>query len=431
MIPRYSRPALARIWSDAHKYETWLQVELAACEAMEAAGSVPAGTAAAVRPLVRIDADEIDRIEQGTRHDVIAFLTHVENQAGPPARFLHRGMTSSDVLDTAFALQICEALDEIEGGLRSFRRALSGRARELRAVPMVGRTHGIHAEPVTMGLVFAALHAEMGRNERRLRSAREAVAVGKLSGAVGTNAHLDPAIEARALAALGLGRDPAPTQVVPRDRHAELFCALAVTAATIEKLALTVRHWQRTEVLEAEEAFGRGQKGSSAMPHKKNPILSENLCGLSRLVRASAGAALENVALWHERDISHSSVERIIAPDTTTLVDFMLSRATGLVEGLVVHKDRLAANLERTGGLVFSEGVLLALVDAGCPRQQAYEAVQACALASFGGGGDFRALCAAHPKISPHLTAEHLARLFDVRHALRHVDAIIDRALEV
>lgn len=429
MIPRYSREPLVRIWSAEHRYECWLKVELAACEAMEDAGLVPAGTAAAIAPRVKLRASRIEEIEETTRHDVIAFLTHVEEQAGPPARWLHRGMTSSDVLDSAFALQLLEAADAIVAGVDALRAALRDRAREHRATAMVGRTHGIHAEPTCLGLVFAGLYAELGRDRERLVRARANVAFGKIAGAVGTYAHLTPEIERSALARIGLQPETVATQIVPRDRHAELFGALALTAATIERLALTVRHLQRTEVLEAEEPFERGQKGSSAMPHKRNPILSENLCGLARVVRAAVAPALENVALWHERDISHSSVERMTAPDATATLDFMLARATRLVAGLVVYPENIAQNLERTGGLVFSEGVLLALVDQGLARQEAYVMVQRNAMRAWAGEAPFRALLEADPEVVDRLGAAGIAACFDLGHVLRHVDVILDRAL--
>jgi adenylosuccinate lyase len=439
MIERYTRPALAALWSDGHRYATWLRVELAACEAMEAAGRVPAGTAAAVRARAagKLDARQILEIEERTRHDVIAFLTHVEALAGEPARWLHLGMTSSDVLDASLALLLKEAADEILAGLDGLRAACARRAEEHRRTPMIGRSHGIHAEPVTAGLVFAGFYAELGRARRELLRAREEIAVGKIAGAVGTYANLDPAIEAVALGTLGLRPETVPTQIVARDRHAGYFAALARLGASIDRLATTVRHWQRTEVGEAMEAFGKGQKGSSAMPHKKNPILSENLCGLARLLRSYAQAALEDVALWHERDISHSSVERVIGPDATATADFMVRRATSLVEGLVVNEARMRQNLEYTGGLFFSEAVMLALIHAGMGRQAAYELVQKHALgasATLGlpaghGQPSFRARLGADPEIAALLSAEKLDRAFDLQHHLRFADAIIDRAL--
>jgi adenylosuccinate lyase len=444
MIARYTRPALATLWSDAHRYDVWLRVELAACDAMEAAGVVPAGTAAAVRAAAegKLDPARILEHEERTKHDVIAFLTHVEELAGEPARWLHLGMTSSDVLDAALAVLLVEAAGEILDGIDLLRLACRARAIEHRATPMIGRSHGIHAEPITAGLVFAGFYAELGRARLALARARDEIAVGKIAGAVGTYANLEPAIEAQALATLGLRPETVPTQIVARDRHAGYFQALARAGTAVERIALCVRHWQRTEVGEAEEAFGRGQKGSSAMPHKKNPILSENLCGLARLLRSYQVAALEDVALWHERDISHSSVERVIGPDGTSLCDFMVRRAASLVEGLRVNVDRMRQNLELTGGLFFSEAVLLQLIRKGLSRQTAYEMVQRNALravdARRGAGPGlektqadvgFRGLLGADPEIRARLTLAEIDGAFDLSHHLRHAGGIIDRAL--
>jgi adenylosuccinate lyase len=436
MIDRYTRPALAKIWSDARRYETWLKVELAACEAMELAGLVPAGTATEVRVKAsgKLDPKRILEHEERTRHDVIAFLTHVEELTGASARWLHLGMTSSDVLDASFAILLREAADEILQGVDQLRTALAYKAEEHRTTPMIGRSHGIHAEPIVAGLVFAGFFAEVGRAKRVFVIARDEVSVGKIAGAVGTYANLNPELEAKALAQLGLRPEVVPTQIVARDRHASYFFALARLGTAIERIALTVRHWQRTEVGEAGEAFGKGQKGSSAMPHKKNPILSENLCGLARLLRAYSSSALENVALWHERDISHSSVERVIGPDATSTADFMARRAAGLIEGLVVYPDRMKRNLEHTGGLFFSEGVMLALVRTGLPRQTAYEMVQKHALvasAELGMGvpPSFRSRLGADPEIASRLSSSELDQAFDLKHHLRWSGTIIDRAL--
>src|SRR4051794_9434733 len=431
MIARYTRKELVELWSDSHRHEIWLRVELAACAEMEKAGTVPAGTTAAVRAKAagKLDPARILEHEERTRHDVIAFLTHVEELAGEPARWLHLGMTSSDVLDAAFALQLVAATDEIIAGVDLLRAACRRRAEEHRATPAIGRSHGIHAEPITAGLVFAGFHAEVVRARRALLTARDEVAVGKIAGAVGTYANLDPQIELRALTSLKLRPETVPTQIVARDRHAALFQAVARLGTAIERIAVTVRHWQRTEVGEAMEAFGKGQKGSSAMPHKKNPILSENLCGIARLLRSYADASMENVALWHERDISHSSVERVIGPDATGLADFMVRRAAGLVDGLVVNAERMKKNLDLTGGLYFSEAVMLTLVRKGMARQAAYELVQRSALAAVEGKGSFRALLAADADISKRLTAADIDRAFDLQHHLRHTSAIIDRAL--
>ncbi|MCC6215011.1 MAG: adenylosuccinate lyase [Polyangiaceae bacterium] len=430
MIPRYTPTDFAELFSDAARYATWLEVELAACEAMEAAGFVPEGTTRLLRGLdLRLDPARIDAIERTTRHDVIAFLTHVEELAGEPARWLHRGMTSSDVLDTSLALQLVRATDALLARVDALLAALARRAREHAHLPMIGRSHGIHAEPVTFGVALAGHYAELERGRARLRAARVEIAVGKIAGAVGTYAHLSPEIERSALASLGLEPETVSTQVVARDRHAALFAALALVAAGIERLATNVRHWQRTEVGEAAEAFGAGQKGSSAMPHKKNPILSENLCGLARVVRAALTPALENVVLWHERDISHSAVERMLVPDATATLAFMLDRARGLVEGLVVRPERMAENLERSRELFYSEAVMLALVETGLPRQAAYELVQRNALAAFEGAGRFRELLGADADIAARLTPETLGRCFDLEHALRWCDAIVARAL--
>ena len=441
MIPRYSRPELAALWDDRYRFELWLEIELSVCEAMERAGTVPAGTAAQVRAKAsgKLDAERILEIEKTTRHDVIAFLTHVEELAGEPARWLHLGMTSSDVLDTALALQTGRALDKIIAGTIGLANALATKAHEHATTPTIGRSHGIHAEPITAGLVFARWNAEVVRASSRLVRARHAIAVGKIAGAVGVYGNLDPQIERAALGKLGLEPETVATQIVARDRHAEVLVAIALLGTAIEQIALGVRHWQRTEVGEAEEGFAPGQKGSSAMPHKKNPILSENLTGLARLLRSYAQAGMEDVALWHERDISHSSVERVAMPDATILADFMVARATGLVQGLVVHAARMRANLERFGGLYFSEAVLLALVKTGLPRQKAYEMVQRSALAAINEAaadgvtgakpGRFRELLGKDPDVSSRLDPAALDACFDLDHHLRHAPAILERAL--
>ncbi|HET6610479.1 MAG TPA: adenylosuccinate lyase [Kofleriaceae bacterium] len=431
MIERYSREPMTALWSDAARFDAWLEVELCALLAMEEEGAAPAGTAAMIRERAagKLSPARIGEIEAKTRHDVIAFLTHVEELAGEPARWLHLGMTSSDVLDSAQALQATGALDQIVAGARGLAEALRQRAEEHRKTPMIGRSHGIHAEPVTFGVVLLRWRAAVCRGIARIERARDGLAVGKIAGAVGTYASLSPAIEQRALAALGLRPETVASQVVARDRHAEALAALAMVAGAIEDIAVGVRSFQRTEVGEAEEGFAPGQKGSSAMPHKKNPILSENLTGLARLVRAYAGAALENLALWHERDISHSSVERVSLPDATILVDFMLARATSVVTRLVAHPERMRENLERTRGLIFSEGVLLALCKKGLARQRAYEMVQRAALGSMNGGASFRERLAADPEIAAALSAAELGAAFDLEHALRHVDFIFERAL--
>jgi adenylosuccinate lyase len=431
MIPRYSLPEFTALWSDRTRYGIWLEVELAGCEAMEQAELVPRGTAAELRAMkLDLDPERIEEIERTTRHDVIAFLTHVEQLAGEPARWLHRGMTSSDVLDTSLGVQLVRVTDLLLSQCDRLIQALSRRAAEHVATPMIGRSHGIHAEPVTFGVVLAGHLVEIKRGRQRLERARQEIAVGKLAGAVGTYAHLAPEIEARALASLGLVPETVATQVVARDRHAAFSAALALLAAGIERLATNVRHWQRTEVGEAEERFARGQKGSSAMPHKRNPILSENLCGLARMVRSSLVPALENVALWHERDISHSSAERMFLPDATSTLGFMLQRAAGIVEGLVVYAERMRQNLDRSGGLFFSEGVMLALIGKGVARQRAYEIVQRSAMRSFEGGGRFQDLLAADAELGALLGPEELAQCFDLEHALRWAKDIVDRAIQ-
>jgi adenylosuccinate lyase len=430
MIPRYTPKEFSSLWSDRTKYETWLEVELAACEAMEAEGLVPSGTARSLREKnLVLDPSRIDTIEATTRHDVIAFLTHVEELAGEPARWLHRGMTSSDVLDTSLSLLLVRALDLLVERTDRVVQALSVRAREHARTPMIGRSHGIHAEPVTFGVALAGHLAEFKRGRVRLLRAREEIAVGKIAGAVGTYAHLSLEVEARALEQLGLRPETVSTQVVARDRHAAFFSALALLATAVERLATNVRHWQRSEVGEAEERFGKGQKGSSAMPHKRNPVLSENLCGLARIVRSAVIPALENVALWHERDISHSSVERMVAPDATTTLGFMLERSAGLVEGLVVYPARLKQNLELTGELFFSEAVMLELVHKGLARQRAYEMVQRSAMRAFQGEGAFRDFLKGDAEVGALLSASEIDACFDLDHALRYAERLVERAI--
>lgn len=428
MIERYTRHDMSVLWSDRTRYETWLEVELAVCRAMEG-GLVPAGTADRIRLKVSLDPERILEIENKTRHDVIAFLTHVEEQAGEPARWLHLGLTSSDVLDTAFALQLKQAGLVILGRIDTLAESLARRAQETKALPMVGRTHGIHAEPTSVGLVFAAYYAEIHRHRERIAHAVRNLSTGKISGAVGIYTNIAPEVEGQALKTLGLEPEPCATQVIPRDRHAEFFCVLAQLSATLEKMAIQVRHWQRTEVGEAREAFGAGQKGSSAMPHKRNPILSENICGLGRLVRGYAQTALENVQLWHERDISHSSVERVIAPDATILIDFMLHRMNTVMDGLVFDRERLVHNLNLSGGLIFSEAVMLALIKKGLGRQRAYELVQRSAMGAQDGRGEFERLLGSDSEVSSRLSAEELSACFDIDHHLRHVDLILQRVL--
>jgi len=427
MIPRYSRQRLNDIWSDQNRFECWLDIELGLVEALEERGQAPRGTAADIRSKTTLDPERILEIEKVCKHDVIAFLTHVEEQAGPPARFAHLGLTSSDVLDTAFGLQLVQATDAILESLDGLMAAVKKRAFEHKHTVMIGRSHGIHAEPVTFGLTMAIWYDELRRNKARLLDARETVRVGKLSGAVGTFANTEPEIEAYVCEKLGLKPAPTSTQVIQRDRHAHYFTTLAVVASTLEKMAVAVRHWQRTEVLEAEEPFTKGQKGSSAMPHKRNPILSENVTGLARIVRTNAMAALENVALWHERDISHSSVERVIGPDSTTLLDFALVRMTRVVDGLVVYPENMKRNMALTGGLYFSQRFLLALVDKGVDRQEAYVLVQRNAMPVWEEGKDFKEELLNDPDVAKHLTAEEIEEHFDLTVHLRHIDTLFER----
>ena len=428
MIERYTLPRMGAVWTSKRKYETWLQVELAACEAREESGEVPRGVARRVKRKVAIDPARIEEIEQVTKHDVIAFLESVAEQAGPPARHLHVGLTSSDVLDTGLAMQLVEAVGIIQKDLDALLKVLQDQAFAYRKTMMVGRSHGIHGEPISLGFKFAIWYEEFKRQRKRLVAAGEDVAVGKLSGAMGTFAHLPPRIEKITCAKLGLKPAPVSNQVVQRDRHAAFVSALALVAASIEKVATEIRHLQRTEVLEAEEYFSAGQKGSSAMPHKRNPVGSENLCGLARVIRANSLAALENVALWHERDISHSSVERIIIPDSTILIDYMLVRLTQLLKNLMVYPERMLENLNLKGGLVYSQRLLLALVDQGVERKVAYEAIQRSAMEAWEGGESFHDLVSEDPLVSRKLTQAEIESCFDPEWYVRHLDEVYRRA---
>ncbi len=427
MIDRYSRPEMREIWSDDGRYRRWLAVELAVSDELAARGVVPRDALAAIRSRARVDAARVAEIEREVRHDVIAFLTCVAESVGPEARWLHFGLTSSDVLDTALALQIRDAGALLLAGVDRVGDVLQRRAEEFRHTPCVGRTHGVHAEPTTFGLKLLVFSAEMRRQRARLLRALEEAAVGKLSGAVGTFAHLPPDLEEAVCARLGVGFEPAATQVVQRDRHAALAAALAGVAASLEKFAVEFRHLARTEVREVEEEFGAGQRGSSAMPHKRNPWRFENLSGLARLLRGYAVAALENQALWHERDISNSSVERVVFPDATATLDFMLQRFAGLVESLRVYPERMRENLELTRGLVFSGALLLALTGKGRTREEAYALVQRHAMETWDRGGDFRERVVADPAITAVLSKEEIDRAFSLEQALRHVDAIFRR----
>ncbi len=427
MIPRYTHPDMGRLWSDQRRYETWLQVEVAAAEVMAEAGIIPVDAARDLASKGAFDIARIEAIEKTTQHDVIAFTTAVAEHVGPAARWLHFGLTSSDVIDTAQAVQMRDACDLILQDLDALQQAVKARAFEHRRTPMMGRTHGVHAEPMTFGVKLALWHAEIGRAVGRVRHAREAIRVGKVSGAVGMFAHLDPSIEAGVCARLGLEPAPISSQVIQRDRYAELLTALAITAASLEKFALEVRGLQKTEIGEVEEPFAEGQKGSSAMPHKRNPIGCEQIVGLARLLRGNAMAALENVALWHERDISHSSVERVILPDSFIALDHMLRRFTRIVTGLVVHPDRMRQNLERARGVTFSGQVLLELARRGVSREQAYELVQRNALRSYDEQKDFKQLLLADSDVTAVLTRAEIEQAFDLDTQLRHVDVIFDR----
>ena len=424
MIPRYSRPEMAAIWSDENKYRIWLKIQTHACEANEKLGVIPKGVAEAVRTRGKVDAARIDEIERTTKHDVIAFLTNLAESVGEKARFVHQGMTSSDLLDTCLAAQLAQATDILLKDMDALLAALKKRAEESRDVPCMGRSHGIHAEPTTMGLKFARFYAEMQRNRERLLRAREDVCVCAISGAVGTYANIDPSVQEYVAEQMGLGSEPISTQVIPRDRHAYYFATLGVIASSIENIATEIRHLQRTEVLEAEEFFSKGQKGSSAMPHKRNPVLSENLTGLARIVRGYVTPALENVALWHERDISHSSVERMIAPDATVTLDFALSRLTGLVENLVLYPENMQKNLDQLGGLVFSQRVMLTLTQKGMSREDAYAAVQRNAMKVWRGEGDFLTFLKADADVINHITEDDLSALFDLSYHTKHVQTI-------
>jgi adenylosuccinate lyase len=418
---------MGNIWSDRRRYETWLRVETAAAEAMADAGIVPLEAAREIRERSAFDIARIEEIERTTQHDVIAFTTAVAEHVGPSARWLHFGLTSSDVIDTAQALQMREACDVLLKGLHGLSDAVRARAFEHRSTPMIGRTHGVHAEPTTFGLKLALWYAEIDRNIERVRRAQAGISVGKLSGAVGTFAHIGPEIERDVCRRLGLAAAPVASQVIQRDRHAELLSALAITAASLEKFALEIRGLQKTEIGEVEEPFARGQKGSSAMPHKRNPIGCEQIVGLARLIRGNSHAALENVALWHERDISHSSVERVILPDSFIALDHMLRRFTGIVRGLVVHPDRMRENLDRSRGVVFSGTILLELAKKGVSREEAYEWVQRNAMRSFDEQRDFKRLLLADAEVSRRLTATEIDRAFDLAEQFRHVDHVFDR----
>ncbi len=425
MIPRYARPEMTALWEAESRFSIWLEIETHAMDAMVKLGIVPADAAEAVRARGGFDVARIDEIEREVKHDVIAFLTSLAEHVGPEARFVHQGMTSSDVLDTCLNVQLVRAADILLTDMEALLAALKKRAFEHKMSACIGRSHGIHAEPTTFGLKLAQAYAEFDRNKSRLQAARAEIATCAISGAVGTFANIDPSVEAHVAEQMGLEAEPVSTQVIPRDRHAMFFATLGVIASSIERLAVEVRHLQRTEVLEAEEYFSEGQKGSSAMPHKRNPVLTENLTGLARLVRGMALPAMENVALWHERDISHSSVERMIGPDATITLDFALARLTGVIENLVVYPDRMQANLDRLGGLVHSQRVLLALTQAGISREDAYRLVQRNAMPVWRGEGQFLELLKADAEVT--LDDAALEALFDIGYHFKHVDTIFAR----
>jgi len=430
MIPRYTRPAIAAIWDAQTRYRIWFEIEAHAADAMADLGIIPKAAAKAIWAKGKdatFDVARIDEIEREVKHDVIAFLTHLAEIVGPEARFVHSGMTSSDVLDTAFNVQLRRAADILIADLDALLAALKRRAFEHKLTPTVGRSHGIHAEPTTFGLKLAYAYAEFARARERMVAAREEVSTCAISGAVGTFAQVDPRVEQHVAKAMGLKVEPVSTQVIPRDRHAMYFATLGVIASSAERLATEVRHLQRTEVLEAEEYFAEGQKGSSAMPHKRNPVLSENVTGLARMVRAYVTPALENVALWHERDISHSSVERMIGPDATATLDFLLARLAGLIDKLVVYPETMAKNLDRLGGLVHSQRVLIALTQKGVAREDAYRIVQQNAMKVWRGEGDFLSLLAADKTVRKHLSEAELKANFDLGYHLKHVDTIFKR----
>ncbi|HEY6007383.1 MAG TPA: adenylosuccinate lyase [Geobacteraceae bacterium] len=427
MIERYTRPEMARIWTAENRFQKWLDIEIYACEAHAEMGTIPREAVERIKAKARFDVARIDEIERTVKHDVIAFLTSVADYIGDDSRFVHLGLTSSDVLDTSFAMLLVEAADLIIDDIERLMAAIRKRAFEHKMTPMIGRSHGIHAEPVTFGIKMALWYDEMRRNLRRMEAARETIAYGKISGAVGTFANIDPQVEEYVCKKAGLKPAPASTQVVQRDRHAEFFTALAIVASSIDKFAVEIRHLQRTEVLEAEEYFSKGQKGSSAMPHKRNPVLSENLSGLARLLRGYAVSALENVALWHERDISHSSVERVIGPDATILLDFMLNRTVGLIENLVVYPENMLKNLNLMGGLFNSQRVLLKLATAGASRERAYELVQRNAMKVWTEKKDLMEELLADADVRAFLSEEDIREAFDLNYHLKHVETIFTR----
>jgi len=427
MIPRYSRPQMTAIWEPESKFRIWFEIEAHACDAQAALGVIPKKAAQTIWKKGKWEIARIDEIERETKHDVIAFLTNLAEYVGPDARFVHQGMTSSDVLDTTLSVQLARASDLLLDGVDRVLAALKKRANETKYLPTIGRSHGIHAEPTTFGLKLAGFYAEFARNRKRLEAARAEIATCAISGAVGTFANIDPRVEAHVAKKMGLTPETISTQVIPRDRHAMYFATLGVIASSIERFAVEMRHLQRTEMREAEEFFSPGQKGSSAMPHKRNPVLSENLTGLARIVRAAVTPALENVALWHERDISHSAVERVFGPDATITLDFALHRLAGMIEKMVIYKDRVKANLDLLGGLVHSQRVLLALTQAGVSREDAYRIVQSNAMAAWSSGGSFQERLKADPIVAKKMNAKQIDAMFDLGYHTKHVDTLFAR----
>src|SRR3989454_1708514 len=430
MIERYTLPEMGALWSEQSKFQKWLEVEIAVCEVHAELGTIPRDALEQIKARAKFSVERINEIEKTTNHDVIAFTTNLSENIGEASRFVHYGLTSSDVVDTANALLLRDACDILLEKIESLLDVLKRRAFEFKDTPQIGRTHGIHAEPTSCGLTFALWYDEMRRNRERLRRAREAVAVGKISGAVGAFALLDPVVEEKVCARLGLKAAPVSTQIIQRDSYAEYLSTLAIIASSLDKFALQIRHWQRTEVREAQERFSKGQKGSSAMPHKRNPIISERICGLARIVRANSLVGLENVALWHERDISHSSAERVVLPDSSIATDYMLAKMASLIDGLVVYPERMLENLNATRGSIFSGQLLLALTQAGVSREQAYEWVQRNALKAWDQGGDLKSLASNDKEIAGHISREQIDRAFSLDTYLRNVGKVFARVFE-
>ncbi len=430
MIERYTRPEMGRLWSEENKFRKWLDVEIAVCEVWHELGEIPEESLKIIKERAGFDLKRIEEIENTVKHDVIAFLQSVSEKVGPESRYIHKGLTSYDIVDTALSLLMREALDIIIDDIKVLLNVLKEKALKYKEIPCMGRTHGVHAEPTSFGLKFCIWYEEMKRNLRRLQQARETISVGKISGAVGTFSNIPPEIEERVCEKLGLRPEPVATQVIPRDRHAEYLSALAILAGTIEKIAVEIRHLQRTEVLEVEEPFTEGQKGSSAMPHKRNPVGAENLSGLARVVKANLMAGLDNIALWHERDISHSSVERIIIPDSTILIDYMLTRLTGILKDLRVYPERMMRNISRSYGLYNSQRILLMLVEKGLTREEAYRLVQRNAMESWKREMDFKTLLMNDPEVTKYLTPHEIEKAFDLTYYLRHIDYLYRRVFQ-